>query len=276
MRPLPSSVALLSLCSCSHGFIAPQQLSLLPATHTKRSSPLFLAKKKGFSQSSSQKTPKERNKEPAAAAAAVTPPIAPTPSEIEFNKNAGQRALAQLREEAAQKQRGEIEKIREIRSVDEFIREDPTAAAIPEKVAMRMGRRMLPFVGVPLFGGMAAFVAFWYFATYKNVQFQPALVAFTTIGLLAIGLLGITYSVMSASWDPDREGSAMGFDEFSNNIENLKSGLKRSRENAVVRDQMAAMPEEDIQKAIRDLEKKDEKERMKTMSLQDKINRELE
>lgn len=163
-----------------------------------------------------------------------------------------------------------------MRSVDEFVRDDPTAAVIPEKVAMRMGQRMLPFVGVPLFGGMGAFVAFWYFATYKNVQFQPALVAFTTIGLLGVGLVGITYSVMSASWDPDREGSALGGDEFSRNLDSLKDGLKRSRENAITRDRMAAMPEGEIEKAVRDLDKKADKEKMKTMSLQEKMERELE
>jgi hypothetical protein len=48
---------------------------------------------------------------------------------------------------------------------------------------------MLPFVGIPLFGGMGTFVAFWYLATYKNMEFQPAMVAFTTIAILVVGLL---------------------------------------------------------------------------------------
>jgi Photosynthesis affected mutant 68 len=43
---------------------------------------------------------------------------------------------------------------------------------------------------------------------------------------------------MSASWDPDREGSFLGTDEFSQNLDNIKTGLSRSRENAVLRDKM--------------------------------------
>jgi Photosynthesis affected mutant 68 len=37
-----------------------------------------------------------------------------------------------------------------------------TPTAIPEPVAMRMGQRMLPFVGLPLFLGVVTFVGFWY------------------------------------------------------------------------------------------------------------------
>jgi Photosynthesis affected mutant 68 len=49
---------------------------------------------------------------------------------------------------------------------------------------------------------------------------------------------GITYSIMSASWDDDREGSLLGTEEFSQNVENIKTGLSRSRENAILRDKM--------------------------------------
>jgi hypothetical protein len=52
------------------------------------------------------------------------------------------------------------------------------------------------------------------------------------------GRQGITYSIMSASWDDDREGSLLGAEEFSQNVENIKTGLSRSRENAILRDKM--------------------------------------
>lgn len=45
---------------------------------------------------------------------------------------------------------------------------------------------------------------------------------------------------MSASWDPDREGSLLGTDEFSQNVDNIRSGLSRSRENVVLRERMAS------------------------------------
>ena len=70
-------------------------------------------------------------------------------------------------------------------------------------------------------------------ATYKDMAFQPALVATTSSVFLAIGLLGITYSVLSSSWDDDREGSVLGIEEFGRNVDNLKDGLSRTKGKAV-------------------------------------------
>merc|ERR1712087_678026 len=125
---------------------------------------------------------------------------------------------------------------------------------------MRMGKRMLPFVGIPLFGSMAAFVAFWYFRTYKDVEFEPGVVAITTIVLLASGLLGITYSIVSASWDEDREGSLFGIDEFQKNVGNIKEGMDRSKENLLLREKMTGMPEAEIEAAIADMERRERKQ----------------
>lgn len=151
----------------------------------------------------------------------------------------GESALSKLRRHEAEKRNAELQRMKQVRDVDRLVWETGgEAAVIPEKVAQRMGKRMLPFVGIPLFGGMASFVGFWYLATYRDMEFQPVLVAGTTIALLAIGLVGITYSLLSASWDEDREGSILGTDEFSRNIGNIKSGLTRSRNNAQLREKM--------------------------------------
>lgn len=101
--------------------------------------------------------------------------------------NQGQVALQEMRRQRAEQRDEELRKVREIKQTDAYLKETP--AVIPEKVANRMGRRMLPFVGIPLFGGMGAFVGFWYLATYQNMEFQPSLVAYTTIGILVVGLL---------------------------------------------------------------------------------------
>lgn len=74
---------------------------------------------------------------------------------------------------------------------------------------------------------------------------------------LIVTLQGITYSVMSASWDEDIEGSALGWEEFTSNVDSLKSGLSRSRENLVTRERMEGMSEAEIQAALKDLEKRE-------------------
>jgi len=62
---------------------------------------------------------------------------------------------------------------------------------------------------------------------------------------------------MSASWDEDREGSVLGFEEFQNNLDSLKSGLSRSRENLITREKMAGMSEAEIRKALKDLDQRE-------------------
>lgn len=103
--------------------------------------------------------------------------------------SAGAEALARLRRQQAEQKDEELRAIREMKSMEEYVANDPDAAVIPEQVAQRMGKRMLPFVGIPLFGVMGTFVLFWYLATYRNMEFQPAMVAFSTIAVLVVSLL---------------------------------------------------------------------------------------
>ena len=81
---------------------------------------------------------------------------------------------------------------------------------------------------------------------------------------------------MSASWDPDREGSLLGVEEFQRNVDNVKEGLGRSRENAVLRDKMAGLPQTEIKAAITDLENREAVEAKRQQSLQNKLKDELE
>ena len=104
-------------------------------------------------------------------------------------ENKGSTLLAQLRTRQAEERNAELQKIANLRKTDEALLSDPSAAAIPERVAQRMGKRMLPFVGVPLLGSMASFVGFWYMATYRDMEFQPAVVATVSFVFLAVGLL---------------------------------------------------------------------------------------
>mmetsp|Transcript_123488 Transcript_123488/g.357059 ORF Transcript_123488/g.357059 Transcript_123488/m.357059 type:complete len:261 (+) Transcript_123488:68-850(+) len=216
----------LLLCSgVSNGFFLPQ---------TTTSSPLVLHAK-GFG---TKDTPSPKKKQQIESPPPVKESSEPFPKREESDMSQGKAALEKMRRERAEKRNEELKKVKEVQEVDAMLRESPEAAVIPEKVAQRMGMRMLPFVGIPLFGAMGSFVGFWYMATYRDMEFQPALVAATSIALLATGLIGITYSIMSASWDPDREGSFLGTEEFSKNVDNIKTGLSRSRENARLRDRM--------------------------------------
>merc|ERR1712122_378877 len=114
-----------------------------------------------------------------------------------------------------------------------------------------------------------AFVAFWYFATYKGFEVKPVIVATTTVFILATSLLGITYSMMSASWDPDEDGFGLGIDEFNKNVKIVKDGFTRTKENAIIREKMAGLPESEIQQAIQALDRRDKKQEKEKKRLEE-------
>ena len=150
-------------------------------------------KAKGFGASpTTEEAPKKQKASAAAAAPEQAEPSSPPPSgggaaPPGGGTNAGQRALAELRRQRAEERDAELRRVRGMLDADRQLREAP--ATIPEPVARRMGRRMLPFVGLPLFLGVGAFAGFWYLATYKNMDFEPSLVAGSTIAILVFGLL---------------------------------------------------------------------------------------
>ena len=185
----------------------------LRSSPTYRNSPttlLWAAAKKGFGKTTTNppsskpdpapsttttttSNPSSINSELEIVATSVTPESSsPTTSKM----NAGQRALQELRRQKIEERDQELRQVRDMIQADEQV-QNSGPVAIPEKVAQRMGLRMLPFVGLPFFGGMMAFVAFWYFATYQNLQFEPTLVAASTIALLVVGLLVSQGTVVS-------------------------------------------------------------------------------
>lgn len=64
---------------------------------------------------------------------------------------------------------------------------------------------------------------------------------------------------MSASWDPDREGSFIGWDEFQLNLQNVQEGLRRSRNNAILREKMSNLSTKEVQQALQDLDRREVK-----------------
>jgi hypothetical protein len=251
-------------------------------------------KKKGFGKEQSTtkdvKAKKEEENqqdaaEPAFPASALQPSRATAPVSISNNTNeknaAGRQALQELRRQAVEKRDAELRRVRDLVQQDAQI-ESGVPMSIPEPVANRMGQRMIPFVGLPILGGLATFITFWYLAVYQDQSFPPVLVATATLVWFAIGLAGITYSVLSASWDEDDDrekndgetsGDLLGFNEVKRNVDNIKTGLSRSRDNALVREQMARLGDDEIQAALRDLNEREKtKTTVKPQTLQQKLD----
>ena len=78
---------------------------------------------------------------------------------------------------------------------------------------------------------------------------------------------------MSASWDEDREGSFLGIDEFQKNVGNIKEGLERSKENLVLREKMAGLPDAEIEAAIADLERREKRQQQSFQSKMEELEK---
>jgi hypothetical protein len=182
--PRSLAVVVILLSGAARGFLVP----------TQNPSHSLELHAKGFGAKETPAPKKKIQAEPVMAQSSAPPPpadttIDPFPKREESDMSQGKAALEKMRRTRAEQRNQELLKVKEVQEVDAMLRENPEGAVIPEKVAQRMGKRMLPFVGIPLFGAMGSFVGFWYMATYRDQEFQPALVATVSVALLVVGLL---------------------------------------------------------------------------------------
>ncbi|XWS50447.1 hypothetical protein CRYUN_Cryun12cG0088600 [Craigia yunnanensis] len=88
---------------------------------------------------------------------------------------------------------------------------------VPQVVFERMIARILVSVGVPLATGLALLHLFAV-AKDQNLWDVPLWLPFlTTFITFGASTLGIAYGTLSASWDPEKKGSILGFEEAQRN-----------------------------------------------------------
>ncbi|CAA0812053.1 Protein PAM68- chloroplastic [Striga hermonthica] len=100
---------------------------------------------------------------------------------------------------------------------DDDEEDDREEGVIPEIVTNRMISRMGFSVGIPLFIGLLFFPFFYYLKVGLKIDvptWVPFIVSFVFFGA---ALLGVSYGIVSASWDPLREGSLLGWNEARKN-----------------------------------------------------------
>jgi hypothetical protein len=102
-------------------------------------------------------------------------------------------------------------------------------AGIPEQVSKRMVRRMALFCGIPTFLGLASFPTS-YFILQQGIELPNVAVLLVSLGCLGLGVLGLSYGVLSASWDEESLGTALGWSEFQLNLGRMIEGWKEARD----------------------------------------------
>lgn len=100
--------------------------------------------------------------------------------------------------------------------------------AVPEAVSKRMVRRMALLSGVPSALGMLTFVVSYLVVTH-GVKLPNIAVVLVSMGFFGLGVLGLSYGVLSASWDEEIPGSLLGWKEFATNWGRMTSAWRSAR-----------------------------------------------
>ena len=96
---------------------------------------------------------------------------------------------------------------------------------IPKEVANRMGRRIAITTGIPTISGMSVFIISYYLITKGIAEIPPVITLVSSGGCFLLGLLGLSYGILSASWDKD-SGSFLGLENIKPNISRMKAAFK--------------------------------------------------
>lgn len=104
------------------------------------------------------------------------------------------------------------------------------ANAIPEVVNRRMMARIGLFSGTPTLLGIFSLVGSYFVVTREWFPLPSIATLLVSLGFFGLGVLGVSYGALSASWDEDDEGSKLGFQEFKTNLGRMIETWKSSKE----------------------------------------------
>jgi hypothetical protein len=103
------------------------------------------------------------------------------------------------------------------------------SSGIPPIVSKRLVRRAALFSGIPTSLGFITFIASYIIVVKKWADLPNSAVVLVSMGFLGIGVLGLSYGSISASWDENREGNWWGWQEFKQNFGYLRDAWKAQR-----------------------------------------------
>ncbi|MCP2729118.1 PAM68 family protein [Limnofasciculus baicalensis] len=103
---------------------------------------------------------------------------------------------------------------------------------IPDAVSNRMIRRMVVLCGIPTVLGISIFVVSYFLFHNMGIKLPNPAVLFASLGCWGLGVLGLSYGVLSASWEEDNPGTVLGWQEFRINLERMTSAWRAARQEA--------------------------------------------
>ena len=106
---------------------------------------------------------------------------------------------------------------------------EASLSAIPDVVSKRMARRMALFAGIPTALGMLTFVVSYWIVIHEWFKLPTVAVVFVSMGFFGLGVLGLTYGILSTSWEEDRIGGWLGMNEFTTNFARMTAAWRSAK-----------------------------------------------
>ena len=100
-------------------------------------------------------------------------------------------------------------------------------SGIPKYVANRMARRIAFTTGIPTLSGMGVFIGSYFLISKGIAEIAPTVTLVSSALCFLVGLLGLSYGILSASWDL-KPGSFLGFENIKPNIKRMRDAFKSS------------------------------------------------
>tara|TARA_Y100000589_G_scaffold54032_1_gene44871 strand:+ start:155 stop:601 length:447 start_codon:yes stop_codon:yes gene_type:complete len=101
---------------------------------------------------------------------------------------------------------------------------------IPKYVADRMAKRIIFTAGIPTILGMSVFVISYIIVTRNIAEIPPSSTIAISALFFLLGLGGLSYGILSASWDR-APGSFLGLENIPLNIQRAKAAFKPASQN---------------------------------------------
>ncbi len=105
-------------------------------------------------------------------------------------------------------------------------------SGIPRYVANRMARRIAFTTGIPTLSGMGVFIGSYFLISKGIAEISPTITLISSAICFLVGLLGLSYGILSASWDFN-PGSFLGFENIKPNINRMKDAFKTSQKDLI-------------------------------------------
>jgi hypothetical protein len=155
----------------------------------------------------------------------------------------GRAALAKMQRESAPPKWSPYKQETSVQ-IDGSSTIDRDGGIMPEVVSERMISRVKIFAGLPALLGIALFSGNYYLNVQYDMDLAPNIIGYISIACVLLSFAGVTYGVMSTSWDETVVGSDLGLEEARMNIKMAWTD-QMQRENTVANEVLLKNEEED-------------------------------